>query len=130
LAKIACCHGFRTLTHRGALLSTLLHAILPLTFHLLNVFLQIANTLGFHKKKKWKPSNMSTSTQGFDIFIRFTSVISKFLTAEEKLRLNGYNAYLAFLTLFVRKSALSPVIITETSSEFPQTWVSAGKISR
>jgi hypothetical protein len=35
------------LTHRGALLSTLLHAILPPTFHLLNVLLQIANTLGF-----------------------------------------------------------------------------------
>jgi hypothetical protein len=39
-------------------LSTLLHAILPPTFLLLNVFLQIANKNGFFIKKKKKKNNV------------------------------------------------------------------------
>jgi hypothetical protein len=38
-----------TLTIRGVLLSTLPHAILHPSHHLLNVLLQIANKLGFSK---------------------------------------------------------------------------------
>jgi hypothetical protein len=35
-------------------MSSLLQAILPPPYHLINVFLQIANKLGYQKKKKKK----------------------------------------------------------------------------
>jgi hypothetical protein len=49
------------ITNRGVLLSTLLHAILHPSHHLLNVLLQIANKLG-HSKKKGLITDMTRFT--------------------------------------------------------------------
>jgi ribosomal protein L32E len=44
--------GLEPIGYRGVLLSTLLHATVYVTHNLLNVLVQIANKMGFKRKKK------------------------------------------------------------------------------
>jgi hypothetical protein len=44
--------GFEPITNRGELMISLLQAILPPPYHLINLLLNIANKLGYQKKKK------------------------------------------------------------------------------
>jgi hypothetical protein len=46
--------GFEPIGYRGALLSSLLQVNVYVTHNLLNVLVQIANKMGFKKKKEFK----------------------------------------------------------------------------
>jgi hypothetical protein len=61
--------------HFVVLLSTLLHAILHPSHHLLNVLLQIANKLGLSKKKK----------RGPELLLRKQNLTNKGITNRESL---------------------------------------------
>jgi hypothetical protein len=63
------------LTNRGVLLSTLRHAILHPSHHLLNVLIQIANKLGLSKKKTCPDYN-----KGKDIIKVCENMILKVMT--------------------------------------------------